>query len=154
MTGTPYDAGMRIRSVVGALALISSSALVVSACGGSSEAQPSFTGHGWVSAVIGYGQAADPASRDCDVTTKTGTLREGSKVTVLVGSEVVGSTALGAGSFTEETLGYCKWEFTVPINRESASYTVRIADGTEKAASATELKDGTFSYGATAVAVS
>ena len=133
------------------LALITAISLLGVACSAQSSDRP-FTAHGWISVTIGSGEVDDPASKLCAVTTSNGSISEGSTVTVLTGTEVVGQTHLGAGSFTRDDafpIGWCKWEFATDIAVEAESYTVRLADGSAKDASRTELVDGTFSFGLT-----
>lgn len=142
---------MRTRTAAATAAI--TLALVVAAGCSTASSDEGFTGHGWISATIGYPMVTDASAKNCDVATARGTIREGSRVTILVGNEVAGSATLGAGSFSSNTIGRCKWEFAADVDRIADSYTVRLPDGTEKAATVEQLREGTFQYGAIATQV-
>lgn len=146
---------MRTRTAAATAAITLALVVVVVVAAGCSTASSDegFTGHGWISATIGYPMVTDASAKNCDVATARGTIREGSRVTILVGNEVAGSATLGAGSFSSNTIGRCKWEFAADVDRIADSYTVRLPDGTEKAATVEQLREGTFQYGAIATQV-
>lgn len=149
-----YDPAMKKAKIaVGAGSVLVALTTAVTGCSDSEKDTAPFMTHGFVTASSSGLDAYAPEMQTCTVRTKKGMVQTGSVVTVLVDeTRAVGTTTLGAGTYTETSSGTlggkrsaeCRWEFTVEVHESADSYTVRIGDGAETTLSSDMLRDGGF----------